>query len=193
MGRPAVGVDVVKLNMQLTPSALVCDLREIAPDAGALGTDRWEMSCTLAGRWDTNHLLRQTSQFPDPLNPGAPLCTSSTSYTALKPVICRPTDVYVGMLFPSAICNALSIGVHFDTKPGRIGDVYPLSEPMERCPVGSQPSDDTCETLAPIGSGGTGGTAGAGGTGGRGGGGSAGDGGTAGSATDAGDASSGAP
>ena len=140
---PLSSTEAVKLDMALTAAALVCDLTEIGSDAGA--SDSWQMVCTLAGRWETDNLLHQVSQFPDPLDIFSPLCTDSTSYTALKTVICRPTDVYVGMIEPGAICNALSVGVHFSTKPALLGDLYALEPLTPRCPTEFEPSNDSCD------------------------------------------------
>jgi hypothetical protein len=164
----------VNLTLFLHAAYTVCDIEPI--DAGPWGFTL--RNCTLAGRWTADDLIKQLWHFPDPLdlkNP-KPLCTNSTSYAGFKDTICRLRDIASsGTAGPTAPCDALSMGVNFQTYPARMGDVFANDLFSMKCPASADPSNDSCESEAggpPIGMGGTtgaGGSTASGGAGGKGG------------------------
>jgi hypothetical protein len=138
-----------KLDMFLTQAFVVCDVLEAEELPG-----RWHVdNCTIGGRWETDTLLKQLSQFSDPTSATGldPLCTDVGLYRQFKESICRLTDVED---FPSGTgrseCNALSVGIDFWTRPAQLGDVWQLDSIPPRCPDATDPVHDSCDTLPPI-------------------------------------------
>jgi hypothetical protein len=153
----------VNLTLFLHASFNVCDI--VPTDAGPWGYTL--KNCTLAGRWTADDLIKQLWHFPDPLdlkNP-KPLCTSSTSYAGFKSTICSLRDITSsGTAGPTAPCDALSMGVNFQTAPARIGDVFANDLFAPTCPSNADPSNDSCDAeggVLPIGMGGMTGAGGA--------------------------------
>jgi hypothetical protein len=150
----------VSLSLQLHAAFIVCDV--VPLDGGANFSLK---KCTLAGRWSTDQLLQQVWRFPDPLDlvHPRPLCIGSTSYGIFKTDICTASDILGdGTKGPTALCDAISIGVNFDTEPATLGDVFTVVDMAPRCPADSDPSNDSCESADgggnPAGAGGTGGS-----------------------------------
>jgi hypothetical protein len=162
----------VDLTLFLHASFTVCDI--LPTTEGQWGFTL--KNCTLAGRWTADDLIHQLWHFPDPLdlkNP-KPLCTSSTSYPGFKSTICNLRDIASsGTAGPTELCDALSMGVNYNTVPARLGDVFANDLFAPRCPANATPENDSCESeagvLPPIGSGGTPGSGGASSSGGKGG------------------------
>jgi uncharacterized membrane protein YgcG len=171
----------IQLDLNLKGAVTVCDVQ-------ADESSRWKFTvkkCTLAARWLADDIVHQLSRFPEPLfkTGTTPLCTDTSSYPGFKIGVCSVIDVASdGLATPTAPCDALSLGIDFDTEPGNIGkkfDIVPLPDP---CPAARSPKNDCCDCATP----GAGGSAsGGGGAGGKGG--SSGNGGASGS-TGAGDA-----
>jgi hypothetical protein len=156
----------VKLSLSLLSAFVVCDIVTLPDNAGFKATN-----CTLGARWKANDLLQQLWNFPEPLVGGdqkVPLCKGAAgSYDTFKKTVCGLVDVYsLGRTGPTTECDSLSMGLTFQTDPGILGNVYEQNEATDPCPVGSQPSTDTCETLenADSGPAATGGRSGTGGT-----------------------------
>ncbi|HVU02314.1 MAG TPA: hypothetical protein VHE30_11210 [Polyangiaceae bacterium] len=178
----------VNLQVEMTDAHIQCDLVE---NTAMPRVWNWvAQNCVLEARWLVNSLLHQLSQFPDPAT-NLPLCRDANLYGTFRDNICNLVDV---AQYPGATaddCNAISMGLVFDTKPALIGNVYQVQSPKEPCPVGARPSEDDC-SLPAAGSGGTG-NGGAGGQGGAsGGGGASGSGGAAGGSGAAGASNGGA-
>jgi uncharacterized membrane protein YgcG len=153
-------------------------------------------NCRLSARWQVDDIIHQLSQFPDPLFLPAfkPLCNApgSTSYQLFKDSLCGVTDTYSGTK-PGATtpCNSLSMGIGFNAKPGRLGDVFEVAPIVPKCidsngvVLATDPINDSCSNTGTGGGGGSGGD-GAGGSGGGGVGGAAATGGSGGTKPDAG-------
>jgi hypothetical protein len=190
---------IVNLSLNLRGAYLVCDI--VPTDAGKWGFTMEK--CTLAGRWVADDLLQQIANFPDPtdLNNPKPLCVKSAPYGTFKEYICKLRDLRSEIGGPTDPCDALSIGVTYNTVPALLGEVYTPVVVPPKCPPGEDPALDSCEAAdggVPMatggkggagggtgGAGGKGGAGGAGGTGGKGGTGGTSDAGPDASATDA--------
>ena len=131
----------VTLAIKLTRTVVVCNLERVP-----LGSGWGASSCTLAGRWETDDLLHQLSQFPDPgLTPqNVPLCTDSGSYPDFKRAVCQVTDALAVELGTTQDCDALSIGVEFGLEPALLGNIWPLDDIVSRCPEPFNPACDSC-------------------------------------------------
>jgi len=136
------------LTMILRRAYAVCDLKP-----STLGRWGWTLeNCTLAGAWRADDLLHQIAQFPDILT-GAHLCrpapgSAGGTYLVFKGSICNKVDLFYNINDPTAVyCDAMSIGVKFNTVPGDAGDTYnvlPVND-TALCPPGQRPSDDSCQ------------------------------------------------
>jgi hypothetical protein len=167
----------VNLNVFMRAATTTCTITQT--DAG---TSNYELrNCRLSARWEVNDILHQLSQFPDPLAlPAfAPQCnvpgtgSAAVSYNLFKRSLCGVVDTYSGIAGPTTVCNALSMGIAFNTKPGRLGSVFTVDpitpkcvDPATKVILPSDPSFDNCELPQPVAAGGAGGKGGAGGTGG---------------------------
>lgn len=136
----------INLDLRLSGATLVCDMEPTDKGCGFVAT-----RCTLAGRWAADHLLHQLSQFPDPAPPqgrpfGSAVCTDSPLYTNFKSNICSSIDVYSGVaVSESVICDALSMGVYWDTEPALMGDIFYMDPILPRCDDNIEPSRDSCD------------------------------------------------
>ena len=175
----------VKLAILMRAANAVC---VISPtDAGAFG---YELSnCRLSARWQVDDIIHQLSQFPDPIVLPAfkPLCNvpdDNSRYQLFKNSLCSVTDTYSGTVGGvNTVCNSLSMGLGFNAKPGRLGDVFNVAPIVPKCPDPvTDPINDSCAIDSSKGFGAGGG----GGAGGSGAGGKAATGGSGGTKTDAG-------
>jgi hypothetical protein len=158
------------LKMLLHRAYAVCDVKP-----STLGRWGWVLqNCTLAGVWHADDLVHQLAQFPDIIN-GGQLCRPAVGstggiYPVFKQAICNRVDLFTDSNNPVGFCDALSIGVGFNTVPGIIGDIYATRQidDLAICPPGRRPSEDNCEPPeSPDAGGGSGGTSGSGGSGAR--------------------------
>jgi hypothetical protein len=177
------------MDLNLKGAVAVCDTE-------ADETSPWKFNvkhCVLSARWEANDIIHQLSHFPDPLisSGTAPLCTDSPSYGIFKKGVCSVVDVPLdGLATPTLPCDALSMGVQFDTAPAALGDKFEVLPIQDPCPPARSPATDCCDCQTPGLGGATGSGGKSGGTGGKGGttgsGGASSTGGTTGGDTDAG-------
>lgn len=110
--------------------------------------ERWELQDVhLGGRWPTDDLVKQMSQFPEPKPPlyPDPLCMDSPTYGMFRNLLCSYTDIFAGVGGPTSICNAISFGLHLQTRPAYLGDVFEVEPPAtDRCPAETDPIQDAC-------------------------------------------------
>ena len=135
------------INMRLVGAFLAGKLVEV--EVG--GSKRWQLEDVhLAGRWPTNDLVHQLSQFPEPPNFQKPLCMDSSSYEVFRNLLCSFTDIFAGVASPTSVCNALSFAVALETIPARIGSVIEVEPPdANRCPAETDPANDSCGAPLP--------------------------------------------
>ncbi|MBL9112084.1 MAG: hypothetical protein JNM74_22555 [Myxococcales bacterium] len=89
----------------------------------------------LAGRWPTDNVLRGVLGFPDPLNSGAPICTSSATFDLVRGVVCNATDITsVESADRGALCDAISVNVAFVAGKTSLGPVGIRPEAGTPCP-----------------------------------------------------------
>jgi hypothetical protein len=96
----------------------------------------------MSGRWDTKNLLSGLQVVDDPLNPGQFLCGSNLTYQSLKKEICKSADISSnpGNDGTKAPCDAISLGLGFDTDPAIIGGWVDQTKPG-KTPCGAQYTD----------------------------------------------------
>lgn len=104
---------------------------------------------TLAGRWSEKAAFESLSSFRGPpVQPGAPalkLCVGDPFYNAIKAAVCSARDILTDPLLPaSAKCDAISLGIGFETYPARLGPVRPIVAPSEGCTPEKDPAIDSC-------------------------------------------------
>jgi len=130
------------MNLKLVGAFLAGKLVEVDAADGK----RWELQDVhLAGRWPTDDLVKQLSQFPEPSNLDMPLCMDSSNYEVFRNLLCSFTDIYAGIASPTSVCNAISFGVHLETRPAYLGDVVEVEPPAsDRCPAETDPVQDAC-------------------------------------------------
>jgi hypothetical protein len=103
-------------------------------------------ACTLGGRLPSDTLVRDLWRLQDPrsLSEDAFLCTNTSLYPRLKESICWLTDSASVPGPVSSPCDALSLGVAFDTRPALLGDVAAAAPPASTCPPSTDPTFDSC-------------------------------------------------
>lgn len=105
---------------------------------------------TLAGRWSEKGAFESLSSFRGPpVLPGDPplkLCIGDPFYNAIKAAVCSARDILTDPLLPaSAPCDAVSVGIGFETFPAQLGEILPVVAPSEGCmPVEKDPAADKC-------------------------------------------------
>lgn len=107
----------------------------------------WEIrDATLAGRWRMQDLLSQMSQFPSRVDNSkkTPLCTNVGDYGKWKEDFCSLVDILAGHGTVNTPCDALSVGIRFDTGAARLGPVIPTPPQPPRCPPQFDPAGDSC-------------------------------------------------
>jgi hypothetical protein len=107
---------VLKLSDTVMTAPLVPD------DGGLFRIDEGQ----LVGRWNTAAFLTSLQTIHDPLNRQVFLCGDSGTYTNVKSLACKGSDV---MTSPAADntgqpCDALSIAMSFSTVRAHIGPIY---------------------------------------------------------------------
>jgi hypothetical protein len=138
-------IQQVELNLVLYKAYVVCTIQAVPVGDGYQLRD-----CTLAAKWRADEILQQLSHFPDPLIESEhELCTKSGSYLAFKQAICSLVDTRgTGDIGPTTECDALSMGVRFQTEPGILGNLVKLKTKGELCtPEKGETSKDTCATF----------------------------------------------
>ncbi len=96
----------------------------------------------LVGRWPSADMLGTLTAV---ISDGAPLCTDSPLYKALKTAACNYVDIEASLGGPTSPCDALSFGLSFHADPARLGIVFsPTSSPLA-CPDETDPAGDSCD------------------------------------------------
>lgn len=135
------------IQMNLTGSGIVGEIYETTVN----GEKRYALrNGTLAGRWAAHDLLGSVGQFEDPTRPAAhvPICTDNPAlYCIFKGILCSFADISATGTSRTADCDALSIGVNFESVPATIGDVYIVKPYTARCPPQYDPANDICGNL----------------------------------------------
>lgn len=102
----------------------------------------WKLSgCTLGGTWPVGELFGGLSASANPLNPSEFICTDSDGYGFFKKSICN----YAGWSLESSACDAMSVGVRFETTSAVASNVFEETPAEPSCAMGVDPGDDTCE------------------------------------------------
>lgn len=131
-----------EINMQLIGAFIAGKLVEVDTPDGR----RWQLDDVhLGGRWPTDNLVKQMSQFPEPPDYANPLCMDSPTYGIFRDLLCSYTDIYAGIGGPTSICNAISFGLYLQTVPAYLGKVVEI-EPSDdsRCAPEKDPVRDAC-------------------------------------------------
>lgn len=136
-----------EIHMKLVGAFLAGNLIEVDTPDGK----RWELQDVhLGGRWPTNDLVRQLSQFAEPPKFEKPLCMDSPTYDIFRNQLCSYTDIFAGVGGPTSICNAISFGLFLQTRPAQLGDVVEVEPPAtDRCPAETDPIQDACGKAIP--------------------------------------------
>lgn len=131
-----------EINMKLVGAFLAGKLVEVDTPDGK----RWELQDVhLGGRWPTDDLVHQLSQFAEPPNFTKPLCMNSPTYSIFRNQLCSYTDIFAGIGGPTSICNAISFGLSLQTRPAYLDGVVQVTPPdTNRCPAEADPVQDAC-------------------------------------------------
>jgi hypothetical protein len=97
---------------------------------------------TLVGRWRVEEVFRSISSFRD--NDGMPYCTTGLFYSAGKKQFCASADILDSPGSPTSPCDALSLGIKFQTHPAKLGTILDPAPPTPGCDPASDPANDSC-------------------------------------------------
>ena len=100
----------------------------------------------VAGRWPVQGILSQVSRIKDPVF-NLPICTDNPVYPQIKNQICSFVDIYSGVGTPTTPCDAVSVGMRFETVAAKLGALVLSGEPKVYCDPAVDPSFDSCENL----------------------------------------------
>jgi hypothetical protein len=140
--------DRSKLAVVMRAAIVSCVIT--ATDVGDYGYELRD--CRLSARWLVDDIIHQLSQFPDPIdltNP-KPLCTDANTYALFKDSLCGVVDTYSQTSADTSTCNSLSVGLGFNAKPGRLGNVFDVAPIAPRCTgangvvLATDPINDSC-------------------------------------------------
>ena len=127
------GLDPIVIDLQ---SGLIAAKLELS------GTTLVRMNGVIAGRWEISHMLTSLQAVADPLKPTERLCGANATYQVIKPKICEYVDIAADPTDDgTGVCNALSIGLGFESKPALFGAVR--TPPEAGTPCGATYTD-TC-------------------------------------------------
>jgi len=128
------GLDPIVIELQ---SGLIAAKLELA------GTSLVRMNGVLAGRWEASRMLTSLQAVADPLKPAERLCGPNTTYQAIKPKICEYVDIAADPTDDgTGVCNALSMGLGFESRPAQFGPIQSSPEAGTPCGPGYT---DSCQ------------------------------------------------
>lgn len=133
-------------TMSLSDAVIVGELAPFQLSHG--GVSRQLTGGTIAGRWPTSQLLSTLSTVGDPIRDGGFLCGDSPAYKVIKAVACGAADISQNHSndnnVPLAVCDAVSVGMHFTAVPAVLGGVLAVDAAPAGCGDGGVPFTDTC-------------------------------------------------
>lgn len=91
----------------------------------------------IAGRMKEEDLFYMVDQFRG--EKGEPFCTDNLLWPTMKDTFCRGLDIQADFAAPNQPCNAVSIGIGFDSDPAKIGPTEPAAGAAINCDVGLDP------------------------------------------------------
>jgi hypothetical protein len=100
----------------------------------------------VAGRWPVQGILGQLSRIKDPVFQ-LPICTDNLVYDQIKSQICGFVDIFSGVGTPTTPCDAVSVGMRFETTPAQLGQLVEGTAPNTYCDPLVDPAFDSCENL----------------------------------------------
>lgn len=95
----------------------------------------------LASRWKLTTVLAQISRIE---LMGMPVCTNHPAYSSIKSQICSYADIYSGVGTPTTPCDAISMGMGFETAPAGFGEIIKDEPQGSPCDPSVDPGLDEC-------------------------------------------------
>ncbi|MSP26722.1 MAG: hypothetical protein EXR75_16590 [Myxococcales bacterium] len=96
----------------------------------------------LVGRWPLKEMfLALTSVVVS----GEVVCTDNSIYGLLKEKACTFTDIAASFGGPTTECDALSVGLRFQTEPAKLGIAWKRIANAGMCPAATDPANDSCD------------------------------------------------
>lgn len=141
-----LGGAVSSIEVYLSGAFLMAEIGA-EPDAGDASVLR---QGTLVGRWTLQNLFRSIGSYRS--ETGEPYCTDDLFYSAAKQQLCARADILSKPGSPTATCDALSLGMAFNTWPAKIGGLHDggagdaaTDVVIQNCPPETDPTFDSCE------------------------------------------------
>ncbi len=91
----------------------------------------------VAGRMKQEDLFRMVGDFRD--HNGMPFCTDNPFWPTTKDAFCRGLDIQTGFAVPNKRCDAVSVGLGFESEPATIGPVEEAMPSAINCDMGLDP------------------------------------------------------
>lgn len=98
----------------------------------------------IVGKWKLADLFLALSSYRDA--DGSAFCTDNSLYKIGKPTLCKNADTFSGSTTPTTPCDAVSIGIAFQSHPAAFGVVVAPPAELPGCPPETDPANDTCTT-----------------------------------------------
>jgi hypothetical protein len=102
---------------------------------------------TYSSKWTHSSMFNGLTNFRYGPNLSDKFCRDDIVYLQIKGMFCSATDILeaAGPNDGTEFCNAISLGMRFDTEPAMLGPIAPpLPLPTDTCDVGFEPSSDSC-------------------------------------------------
>jgi hypothetical protein len=91
----------------------------------------------VAGRMKQEDLFRMVADFRD--HNGKPFCTDNPFWPSTKDAFCRGLDIQTGFAVPNKRCDAVSVGLGFESAPAMLGPVEETMPSLINCDAGLDP------------------------------------------------------
>jgi hypothetical protein len=102
---------------------------------------------TYASKWTHSAMFNALTDFRYGPMLSDKFCRGDIVYLQVKGMFCSATDILeaAGPNDGSEFCNAISLGMRFDTEPALLGPIAPpIPPPTDACDPGFDPSTDSC-------------------------------------------------
>lgn len=102
---------------------------------------------TMASKWTHSNMFKALNEFRYGPATSNKFCRDDIIYLQVKNMFCSATDILEaeGPNDGSEFCDAISLGLRFDTESAMLGPVSPpLAAPSDPCKQGFEPSSDSC-------------------------------------------------
>jgi hypothetical protein len=96
---------------------------------------------TVGARWKVSDIFDMVGHLE---LSGQPVCRDSFFYAGVKKNLCALPDITSALASPTAECDAISVGVLFQSDPAKLGAVVPPPTYTSKCKPGQSPEGDTC-------------------------------------------------